>query len=296
MPRTIIRCISVFVLCTLPSCFSVAQSRSADLVITHAKVVTGDKVLPTAQAVAVLGDRIVAVGSNADIEAWRGSKTRAIDAAGKLLLPGFDDAHVHFVSGGLPLDNGGLNDATSAEEFARRIGARAKITPKGEWIVGGDWDETKWSPANLPAKELIDPVTGDIPVFVSRYDGHMGVANTVALRWAGVTGKTPDPPGGAIVRDAQGNPTGALKDAAMDYVYKVIPPLSHEQRLHAVKRALGHAASLGVTSVHDMNPDYADVAVYSELLQRGQLTTRIYAAPLITQLNDQGKIGIRHAF
>jgi predicted amidohydrolase YtcJ len=296
MPRTIIQCISVFVLCTLPSCFSVAQSRSADLVITNAKVVTGDKVLPTAQAVAVLRDRIVAVGSKADIEAWRGSKTRAIDAAGKLLLPGFDDAHVHFVSGGLQLDNVELNDATSAEEFARRIGARAKITPKGEWIVGGDWDETKWSPAKLPAKELIDPVTGDIPVFVSRYDGHMGVANTVALRLAGVTGKTPDPPGGAIVRDAQGNPTGALKDAAMDYVYKVIPPLSHEQRLHAVKRALGHAASLGVTSVHDMNPDYADVAVYSELLQRGQLTTRIYAAPLITQVNDQVKIGIRHAF
>ena len=187
MPRTIIQCISVFVLCTLPSCFSVAQSRSADLVITNAKVVTEDKVLPTAQAVAVLGDRIVAVGSNADIEAWRGSKTRAIDAAGKLLLPGFDDAHVHFVSGGLQLDNVELNDATSAEEFARRIGARAKITPKGEWIVGGDWDETKWSPAKLPAKELIDPVTGDIPVFVSRYDGHMVLANTLALRLAGIT-------------------------------------------------------------------------------------------------------------
>ncbi|HLB86674.1 MAG TPA: amidohydrolase family protein, partial [Terriglobales bacterium] len=115
-------------------------------------------------------------------------------------------------------------------------------------------------------------------------------------RLAGVTAQTPDPPGGAIVRDAQGNPTGALKDAAMDYVYKVIPPLSHEKRLHAVKRALAHAASVGVTSAQDMNPDYADIAVYSELLRRGELTTRIYAAPLVTQVDDQVKIGIGHAF
>ncbi len=274
-----------------------AQSKpAADLIIANAKVWTVDTARPTAQAVAVLGDRIVAVGSNADVDAWRGSNTRVIDAAGKLLLPGFNDAHVHFVSGGLQLDNVQLNDATSAAEFARRIGEKAKKTPKGEWIQGGDWDETKWNPAKLPTKELIDPVTPDTPVFVSRYDGHMSLANSVALRQAGVTAQTPDPPGGVIVRDAQGNPTGALKDAAMDYVNKVIPPLSHEQRLHAVKRALAHAASLGVTSVQDMNPEYADLAVYSELLQRGELTTRIYAAPLITQVDDQAKIGIRHAF
>jgi predicted amidohydrolase YtcJ len=124
----------------------------------------------------------------------------------------------------------------------------------------------------------------------------MSLANSIALRLAGVTASTPDPPGGSIVRDAQGNPTGALKDAAMDYVFKVIPPLSHDQRLHAVQRALSHAASLGVTSVQDMNPEYADIAVYSELLDRGQLTARIYAAPLITQVDDQVKIGIRRAF
>src|SRR5213080_4315535 len=161
---------------------------------------------------------------------------------------------------------------------------------------GRDWDETKWTPAKLPTKELIDPVTPETPIFVSRYDGHMSLANSVALRLAGVTAKTPDPPGGVIVRDAQGNPTGALKDAAQDLVYKVIPPLTHEQRVKAVKRALAHAASLGVTSVQNMDPDYEDIAVYSELLQRGELTTRIYAAPLITQVDDQTKIGIRHAF
>jgi predicted amidohydrolase YtcJ len=124
----------------------------------------------------------------------------------------------------------------------------------------------------------------------------MALANSVTLRLAGITAQTPDPPGGVIVHDAQGNPTGALKDAAMDYVYKIAPPLSHNARLRAVKRALAHAASLGVTSVQHMNPEYADIAVYSELLERGELTTRIYAAPLITGVDDQVKIGVRHAF
>jgi predicted amidohydrolase YtcJ len=274
-----------------------AQSRpAADLIITNAKVWTVDGSLPTAQAVAVLGDRIVAVGSIADVNAWRGPNTTVIDAGGKLLLPGFNDAHVHFVSGGQQLDNVQLNDATSPEEFARRIAARARITPKGEWILGGNWDETKWNPANIPTKEIIDSVTPDTPVFVSRYDGHMGLANSLALRLTGITANTPDPPGGTIVRDAHGNPTGALKDAATDYIDNVVPPLSHDQRVKVVKRALAHAASLGVTSVQHMNPDYEDIAVYSELLQRGELTARIYAAPLITQVDDQIKIGIRHSF
>ena len=292
--------ISLALISALACIFSLtaaAQSPpAADLIITNAKVWTVDKSNPTAQAVAVLGDHIVAVGSNSDVNNWRGASTRVIDAEGKLLLPGFNDSHVHFVNGGLALDAVQLNDATSPEEFARRIGDRAKQTPKGEWIMGGDWDETKWTPAKLPTKELIDPVTPETPIFVSRYDGHMSLANSVALRLAGVTAKTPDPPGGVIVRDAQGNPTGALKDAAQDLVHKVIPPLTHEQRVTAVKRALAHAASLGVTSVQNMDPDYEDIAVYSELLQRGELTTRIYAAPLITQVDDQTKIGIRHAF
>jgi predicted amidohydrolase YtcJ len=275
--------------------FSQSQP-SADLIVRNAKVWTVDKTNPTAQAVAVLGDRIVAVGTNADVEAWRGTRTRVIDAVGQRLLPGFNDSHVHFVDGGLALDQVQLNDATSAEEFALRIGERARRTPKGEWVNGGDWDETKWTPARMPTKELIDPLTLDTPVFVLRYDGHMALANSATLRLAGITAKTPDPPGGVIVRDVHGNPTGALKDAAMDYVYKIVPPLSHDQRVQAVKRALAHAASLGVTSVQHMNPDYADIAVYDELLQRGELTARIYAAPLIPSVDDQVKIGIRHAF
>jgi predicted amidohydrolase YtcJ len=274
-----------------------AQTRPAgDLIITNAKVWTGDKERISAQAIAVLGDRIVAVGSIAETDSWRGPQTKVIDAGGMLVLPGFNDAHVHFVSGGMQLDSVQLKDATSAQGFARLIGERAKLTPKGEWILGGNWDETKWTPPNIPTKQLIDALTPDNPVFVTRYDGHMGVANSVALRLAGVTAQTQDPPGGTIVRDAQGNPTGALKDAAADLLYKVIPPLSHDQRVRIVKRAMKHAASLGVTSVQHMSAEYEDITVYDELLQRDELITRIYAAPLISNVNDIAKIGVRHAF
>jgi predicted amidohydrolase YtcJ len=269
---------------------------AADLIIRNARIWTVDPGHPEAQAVAVLGDRIVAVGSAPEALAWRGPHTRIIDAAGKRLVPGFNDAHVHFVDGGSQLDYVQLNDAPSAQEFLHRIRDRAARSAKGEWLLGGDWDETKWIPAQMPTKELIDPVTPDTPVAVDRYDGHMILANSLALKLAGITAQTPDPDGGVIVRDRAGNPTGALKDAAMDLLLKAVPELNHAQRLHAIERALAHAASLGVTSVQHMNPDYADIAVYAELLEQGKLTTRIYAAPLITEVDDQAKIGIRHAF
>lgn len=274
-----------------------AQSQpAADVIVHHANIWTVDSAHPKAQAVAILRDRIVAVGTDAEVAAWRGPQTKMIDAGGKLLLPGFNDAHVHFVSGGAQLDRVQLNDVTSAQEFARRIGERAKVTPKGSWILGGDWDETKWTPAEFPTKELIDPVTGDTPVFVSRYDGHMGLANSAALRAAGITAQTPDPLGGAIVHDAKGNPTGALKDAAEDMLFKIVPPLPHDERLHAVQRALTHAASLGVTSVQHMSADYADIAAYAELRARDELTTRIYAVPSIVGFEDLTKVGVRRAF
>jgi predicted amidohydrolase YtcJ len=278
-------------------CSTSGQSRpAADVLLINGNVWTVNSSQPTAQAVALVGERIVAVGSNQDVEAWRGVNTRVLDLRGKLLLPGFNDAHVHFVDGGSQLDRVQLNDASSPQEFARRIAGQARTTPPGEWVLGGDWDETKWNPPRLPTKELIDAVTTETPVFVSRYDGHMGVANSVALRLANIDSKTPDPPGGVIVRDEHGNPTGALKDAATDLVAKAIPPLSRQQRTHAIKRALAHAASLGVTSVQHMVAEYEDIAVYSELFERGELIIRIYAAPLIAHVGDQAKIGIRHAF
>lgn len=274
-----------------------AQSKpSADLIITNAKIWTVDKSRPNAEALAVLGERIVAVGSSAEVDTWHGPQTKVLDAQGKLLLPGFNDAHVHFVDGGDQLQSVQLKDASTPEEFARRIGERAKTTPKGEWVTGGDWDEQRWSPVTLPTKELIDPVTPDTPVWVNRYDGHESLANSVVLRLAGITAKSPDPPGGLIVRDAQGNPTGVLKDSAQDLVVKVMPPMTAAHRMRAIHQAMDHAASVGITSVQDMNPTYDDVKAYSELEEKGALTVRMYVAPLETGWRDQAKIGIRHAF
>jgi predicted amidohydrolase YtcJ len=269
---------------------------AANLIVTHANIYTVDHQHPNAEAVAVIGDRIVAVGSKAEIDAWRGPRTRMIDAHGKLLLPGFNDSHVHFTDGGAALAEVQLNDATSPEEFKRRIAAQVAKTAKGEWVLGGDWDETKWSRPQLPSAGLIDDVSRNVPVFVSRYDGHQGLANSAAMKLAGISGKTVNVPGGVIVRDASGNPTGIFKDAAEELIYKAIPPLSHELRLAAAKRALAYAASVGVTSVQHMNPEFTDVAVYSELLENGQLTTRIYCAPLETEWADQAKVGLRRAW
>src|SRR5580765_4044358 len=218
---------------------------SATLIVTNAAVYTVDKQHPKAEAVAVTGDRIVAVGSRGDIDLWRGPQTKVIDAGGKLLLPGFNDAHVHFIQGGAQLEQVQLTDAATPEEFAKRITAQMTNTPKGEWILGGRWDETKWPKPELPTKELVDPVTGDTLMFVERYDGHEALANSAAMKLAGVDAKTPDVPGGVIMRDASGTPTGVFKDAAMALIYKAIPPMTHEQRLRAARAAMKHAALLG---------------------------------------------------
>jgi predicted amidohydrolase YtcJ len=285
----------------LVSALSISQTRpAADLIITNGKLYTVDKTRPRAEALAVIGERIVAVGGTSDIDQWRGPSTRVIDAREHLVLPGFNDAHVHFLDGGLQLDNVQLKDADSPQEFARRIGERARHASKDEWIVGGDWDEQKWSPPQLPTKELIDPLTPNTPVFVSRYDGHMALANSLALKIADVTASTLDPPGGTIVRDANGNPTGILKDAAMDLVNRKIPPHSHARLRRAAKRALAYAAVLGVTSVQEMAVPGEDlgtnIGIYRELQEKGELTARIYVAPIIDHWHDQARLGVRHAF
>lgn len=297
MPR--IRFLLLFLSCF--ASMAAAQSKPvADLIITNAKIWTGDDARPKAQAVAVLGERIIAVGSSAEVTILRGPDTKVIDAGGKLLLPGFNDAHVHFVGASQDLEAVQLNDATSAEEFVRRIQSQVKKTPKGQWVLGGGWDETKWNPPRLPAKELIDSFTPDTPVFLDRYDGHMALANSVALRLAGVNAQTPDPAGGVIVRDAQGNPTGILKDAAAELVIKVVPPLAHDERLAAIRRGLEYAASLGVTSFQEMNDEYtdsfADAGAYDELMQSGELTARVYVAAAISDWQREAQIGVRHAF
>ncbi|MBM3879748.1 MAG: amidohydrolase [Verrucomicrobia bacterium] len=273
-----------------------AASLSADLVIRNARVQTLDPAQPTAEAIAILGEQIAAVGADAQIRAYIGPETRVVEANGGLLLPGFNDAHVHFLSGGFQLANVDLRDAASPAEFAQRIARFAARRTPAHWITGGDWDHERWPGAPLPTRQLIDAATPQTPVLVSRLDGHMALANSHALALAGVTRDTQDPPGGLIVRHpASGEPTGILKDAAMSLVSRFIPRATRQERLAAARAATQYAASLGVTSVQDMSAG-ADVGVYQELLQRGELLTRIYAMAPLPQWERLGAVGVRAAF
>jgi predicted amidohydrolase YtcJ len=266
---------------------SFGPGRRADLIVTNARVWTLDVARPEAEAVAAAGDRILAVGTRGEIDRLRGPDTHVIDAEGRFLMPGFEDAHIHLMTGGAQLDSVDLKDAATPAEFARRIGDRAKQTSRGEWVLGGNWDEQRWPGAPLPTRALVDAVTPATPVFVDRYDEHMALANSVALRLAGISSRTPDPTGGLIVRDAKGEPTGILKDAARALVFKVVPPPTSAQRERTLRRALAHMASLGVTSVQDMGPDPDDVAVYAAFASRGELTSRIRAVSFEVALAEQ---------
>jgi len=266
------------------------------LIIINARVHTMDQARPSAEAVAIYGNRVVATGSSKEINAMSGPQTRVIDARGQLVLPGFNDAHVHFLSGGFQLASVDLRDANTPEEFAERIRQFAEKLPPGRWITGGDWDHERWPGAPLPTKELIDRYTPNTPVFVNRLDGHMSLANSAALKLASVTRETKDPPGGLIVHDAKtGEPTGVLKDAAMSFVWKVVPASSFEEKLTAARAATEHAARLGVTSVQDMSAGN-DVGVYQTLLDRGELKTRIYAVSPLPSWERLARTGVRSHF
>ena len=272
-----------------------AQKMSADLIVVNAKVRTMDAARPTAEAFAVLGNKIVAVGSNAEIRSLIGANTKTIDAGGKLVLPGFNDSHVHFLDGGAQLSSVDLRDAKSPVEFAARIKNFAARLPKGRWILGGLWDHENWTPNDLPTKELIDAATPNNPVFVQRLDGHMALANSLALKLAKVDRNTKTPAGGEIVRDGRGELTGVLKDAAMNPVFAAIPEASFEQKLEYAVAATDYAASLGVTSAQDMSAG-TDVAVYQELMRQGKLKTRIYAVSPLPAYERWQRAGVSRAF
>jgi len=268
----------------------------ADLIIINASVHTMDLTKPLASAVAIASNHIIAVGDNEKIRTFVSKKTRVIDAKGKLVLPGFNDAHVHFLMGGFSLSNIDLRDAKSPEEFAGRIAEFAKKLPKGKWITGGDWDHQKWPGTPLPTKEMIDAVTPDNPVFINRTDGHMSLANSLALKLGNVTRETKDVPGGFIVRDEKtGEPTGILKDAAMGAVDRVIPDPTFAEKFDAARAATEHAAKLGVTSVQDMSAN-DDVGLYQSMIEHGEMKTRIYAIAPITLWEQSAKSGVRAHF
>jgi hypothetical protein len=228
-----------------------------------------------------VGDRLAAVESADEIRAWIGPKTRVIDAQGNSVLPGFIDAHVHFSNGGAEISGVQLRDAATPAEFTRRITEFARNAPTGEWIRGGLWDHELWG-GTEPAREWIDGVTPHTPVFVSRYDSHMGLANSVALGLTGITRNTPDPDGGVIVTDARGEPTGLLKDAAMGLMFRAIPPRTKAQRTRAIRAAMAEARRFGVTGIHDIS-SASDVWIYKKLAARGELTLRVHCMTPIQQ-------------
>ncbi len=253
---------------------------AATLAITGARIWTGDDAQPWAEAMAVDGERILAVGSDADIAPFLTSSTERIDG-GALVVPGFIDTHVHFLDGGEALESVQLRDVTSREQFRQRFADYVETIEAGEWILGGAWDHEAWG-GELPTREWIDDLTRDNPVWVFRLDGHMALANSLALSAAGVDADTPDIPGGEIVRDANGRPTGLLKDNAMNPVFAAVPPPPDARRDRQLRAALGYLASNGVTTVHDMG-SFDNLAVFRRAHARDALTVRIYAAVPLAQ-------------
>ena len=269
--------------------FAEAQKTStADIIYINGRIYTGAKIdftpggktpfnvvrLPSVQAIAVSGGKVLAAGSNADIQKLKGPHTQVIDLQGHFVMPGFNDAHTHLSSGGFEKLNVDLVGAKSLDEMKQRIAARVKTASPGEWITGRGWDHTLWAVQKTPTRQDIDAVTGDHPAIFNRVDGHIAITNSAALKAAGITAKTPDPHGGKIDRDDKGEPTGILRETAMGLVSSKIPPPTAAQRRRAIELALADAAQSGVTSAQDYS-EWADFLTFEQLEKEGKLTLRI---------------------
>jgi len=244
-----------------------------DTIFLHGDIYTGIAGL-RGQAMAVRGDRIVAVSSDAEIKKLKGKHTRVVDLGGHFVMPGFNDAHVHLANGGFEKLTVELAGARSLDEMVARIAASAKTALAGEWITGRGWDDTLWPGQKLPTRQNLDPVTGDHSAIFTRVDGHISVANSAALEFAGITRSTPDPPGGKIDRDSQGEPTGILRETVKDDLLAKIPRPSPAQRRRALELALADAVQWGITSAQD-NSTWEDFLVLEGLEREGKLTLRI---------------------
>jgi predicted amidohydrolase YtcJ len=247
--------------------------RRVSLLLVGGKVFTADARGTLAEAVAIDGERIVAVGSTAEITS-RYAAARTIRLRGRLVTPGFNDAHIHFLSGGLAMMRVDFSGANTLEETKRRVAAKARELPRGTWITGRGWDHTLWG-GRWPTRQDLDEVAPDHPVFVTRVDGHVSWVNSLALQRAGVTRATRDPDGGEILRDERGEPTGILKETAAGLVGRIVPQPSREEKLRALELALAEARRYGITSVQDAVSGYDNLALYRELLDAGRLTVRV---------------------
>lgn len=264
-----------------PAIGTATAGDTARTTIIIGSVWTGNSQHPHAEAVALRNDKILAVGTRAEIDRLRDNSTQLIDAGSGSVVPGLIDSHIHLVDGGLRLASVQLRDAKSREEFVHRIGDFTKKQPSGTWITGGDWDHTLWG-GELPVRDWIDAVTPDNPVWINRLDGHMALANTAAMRAAKVADDAKAPAGGEIVRDSKGRPTGIFKDNAMSLIDRVQPDPTLQQQLAATVAAMDYLAARGVTAVHHMG-NWSHVDVFRLAERRGLLKTRIYACTPLEQ-------------
>lgn len=276
MPQLLrVRSLAFLWLAGLLGCAAKPAAPPADLIV-YGRVWTGDSAKPWASAVATRGDTILAVGDSGEIARLSGPTTKVRSNGKAMVVPGFMDGHTHFIDGGIQLNAVDLRSSRTPAEFVARIKAYALERRPGEWILGGNWDHENWAGTPLPTREWIDSVTPDNPVLVSRLDGHMALANSLALAQARVGRRTRDIPGGVIVRDRRtGEPTGILKDRAMDPVDDVVPPPTEEQRNAGLRRAMVYAASKGVTATAHVSVPLTDLGTYLRAKRQGELTIRV---------------------
>jgi len=253
-----------------------SPANAADVILTSAKIYTVNKAQPWAEAVAVKDGKIVAVGKSSEVLKLRGAKTTVVDAHGHLALPGFGDTHVHFMEGSLTLLGVKLDDAKTIADIQKSVKEYAASHPGDGWIQGMGWQYDAFGETALPDKRYLDDIVSDRPVFLRCFDGHTSWANSKALQMAGIDHNTPDPENGKIVRDAQGNATGALKESASGLVERVVPKPTRKERLKALEAGLQEARSHGVVRIHSAGGDFEYFDLFDELRKQGQLTARFY--------------------
>ncbi|WP_281991570.1 amidohydrolase [Aquimarina aggregata] len=260
---------------------------SADLLIRNANIWTGNLDKPNAEAMAIKGDSILAIGSSEDLKKFKGQYTEIIDADDNFITPGFIDSHVHLLMGGNSLLNVQLRDANTKEEFINRIASFSKDLKPNQWIVEGNWDHTLWG-GELPSKDWIDEFTKEKPVAIYRMDGHMILANSAALKIAGIDRNTPKVKNGEIVKNPDGTPTGILKSEAMYLVLNKIPSLTDSQKEKAIKSAQKYLLSNGVTSIHDVD-SLGGFKVLKKMYANNELDIRVYSANPLNNWNAISK-------
>lgn len=269
---------SLVIAVLLLAAVAVAQSAPADLIVKNARIYTVNPKQPWAEAMAIRDGRIIAVGADKDVAAQGGASTRIIYAKQQVVLPGFTDCHIHFIEGSLGLVRVDLNGAGSVAEIQKRVKAYADAHPNEAWIQGMGWTYPTFAPSGMPDKEILDKVVPDRPVFLVAFDGHSSWANSKALELAKITRDTPDPPNGKIVRDKDGNPTGALKEHAGELVSRLAPQPTREERLAALRKGMQEANRVGLTRVHSAGGDFEYLDLYDQLRRDGEMSVRFYIA------------------